>query len=65
MNLSNSGEGWGANLSEYAQSHPDEIFIYSASVAPQYYTHDVYRKDIFKQNIVDLCNLPNVIIFIS
>lgn len=64
-NLSDLWEGRAKNLSEYAKAHPNEIFIFYSSTSPQYYTQDEYKQEIFQQNIVDLCNLPNVIIFMS
>ncbi len=59
------GEGWGKNLSDYAQSHPNEILIYSSSTTPTAYSQSDFMNNIFEQSIIDLCDLPNVILFIA
>ena len=64
-NLANLGGGWGKNLLEYAKEHPDDIFIFSSSATKTAYSQNEYKTNVFDQNIIDLCNLPNVIIFVS
>ena len=65
MNLSSAGEGWGRNLLDYAKSHPNGIFIFSCSVTAVAYSQIDYKQDVFDQNVIGLCDLPNVIIFIA
>ena len=65
MNLSGAGEGWGKNLSDYALSHPNEILISSCSATPTANSQSGYLQSVFDLSIIDLCNLPNVIIFMA
>ena len=65
MILSGLGEGWAYNLMEYAKSHPNRIILFSASVAPECYTYPEYKKYVFSQDIIDLGNQPNVLVFFS
>jgi hypothetical protein len=64
MNLSSKGDGRAKNLSEYAKTHPNDLFIFSSSTSTERYTHKEFD-EIFNQDIIDLCNLPNVIIFVA
>jgi len=63
--LTDLGEGWGKNLSDYAQSHPNEILIFSCSATPTADSQSDFMKNVFDQSIIDLCDLPNVILFIA
>ena len=65
MILSDLGDGRAKNFLEYAKSHPNNIFIFSCSITPQYYTYNEYKKYVFNQAVVDLCNQPNVLPFFS
>ena len=65
MNLSGAGEGWGKNLSDYALSHPNEILISSCSATPTADSQSGFLQSVFDQSIIDLCDLPNVILFIA
>lgn len=64
-NLSDLGEGWAKNLYYFASIHPDDIFIFSSSTSREYYTHNQYKQFIFNQSLIDLCNLPNVLIYVA
>lgn len=63
--LSDLGEGWAYNLTEYAKSQPNRIILFSASVTRVRYSYSQYKQDVFSQNIIDLWNLPNVLAFFS
>ncbi|MBO7094929.1 hypothetical protein J6V86_01815 [bacterium] len=65
MNLSGVGEGRAKNLSKYAKAHPNNIFIFSCSCTEVAYSQSDYNHDVFKKDIIDLCDLPNVIIFMA
>lgn len=65
MNLSGSGEGWATNLLEYAKSHPDCLFMFSNSSTKVAYSQSEYKQEVFDQNVISLCDLPNVIIYIA
>ena len=59
------GDNWAKNLSEYAEAHPNDIFIFSRSTLKVVYSQSEYPQKVYNQDIVDLCNLPNVIIFVG
>lgn len=65
MNLSGKGEWRAKNLSEYAKAHPNDIFLFSNSTTPTAISQTNYKNEVFEQNIIDLCDLPNVIIFVA
>lgn len=56
-------DDWAGNLSEYAKAHPNELFLFSWSATDSAYSLNDYKQLVFRQSIVDLCDLPNVIIF--
>ena len=64
-NLTNLGEGWGKNLSDYAKAHPNDIFMFSSSTTETAYSQSEYKENVFNQDVIDLCDLPNVIIFVA
>ena len=67
-NIKNIGAGereWGKALSEYAKAHPNDLFIFSCSATPIWYSKTEYNSKVFNQDIINLCNLPNVILFMG
>ena len=59
------GGSWAKNLSEHAEAHPNDIFIFSCSMLKEVYSQGEYKQKVYNQDVVDLCNLPNVIIFVG